>query len=74
MNAPTTARTMATSSSPFGCARSATGTTARKAVCPDGLRLVGLSHTANRGLCLSGGPTWSGAYEVVKDESYVSSD
>src|SRR5262249_34036407 len=27
---------------------------ARKAVCPDGQRLVGLSHTGNRGLCTPG--------------------
>lgn len=47
---------------------------ARKAACPDGLRLAGLSHTGNRGLCRSGGPVWSGAYEVVKDESHVSPD
>lgn len=47
---------------------------ARKTACPDGLRLIGLSHTGNRGLCRSGGPIWSGAYEAVKDESHVSSD
>ncbi|WP_202873580.1 glycoside hydrolase family 5 protein [Kribbella speibonae] len=49
-------------------------TGARKAACPDGLRLAGLSHTGNRGLCRSGGPVWSGAYEVVHDESHVSPD
>ncbi|MDL2075627.1 cellulase family glycosylhydrolase [Streptomyces sp. GXMU-J15] len=46
---------------------------ARKAVCPDGQRLLGLSHTGNRGLCsdvgLSSGPT--GGYEVVLDERHV---
>ncbi|MFD7156184.1 glycoside hydrolase family 5 protein [Kribbella sp. NPDC059898] len=47
---------------------------ARKAACPDGLRLVGLSHTGNRGLCRSGGPVMSSAYEVVHDESHVSED
>ncbi|MEU3774151.1 cellulase family glycosylhydrolase [Streptomyces sp. NPDC032472] len=45
---------------------------ARKAVCPDGARLAGLSHTGGRGLCTdadlraaAGGPT------VVRDEAYV---
>ncbi|MEU4194938.1 cellulase family glycosylhydrolase [Kribbella sp. NPDC026611] len=47
---------------------------ARKGACPDDLRLIGLSHTGNRGLCRSGGPTPSGAYEVVRDERNVSSD
>ncbi|MGZ0151812.1 glycoside hydrolase family 5 protein [Kribbella sp. WER1] len=47
---------------------------ARKAACPDGLRLAGLAHTGNRGLCRSGGPAWSGAYEVVRDDSHVSDD
>ncbi|MEH0520784.1 cellulase family glycosylhydrolase [Streptomyces stelliscabiei] len=48
---------------------------ARKAVCPDGSRLVGLSHTGNRGLCsnVSGGPVWDPAagHRVVVDERYV---
>jgi endoglucanase len=56
---------------------------ARKAACPDGLRLIGLSHTGNRGLCTDAtgndaaaggsGDLWaaSGAYTVVRDESYV---
>ncbi|WP_371404285.1 glycoside hydrolase family 5 protein [Kribbella sp. NBC_00662] len=47
---------------------------ARKAACPDGLRMIGLSHTANRGLCRSGGPTPSSSYEAVKDERHVSTD
>jgi endoglucanase len=47
---------------------------ARKAACPDGTRLIGLSHTANRGLCRSGGATWVGGHEVVKDQRYVSPD
>ncbi|WP_427889964.1 glycoside hydrolase family 5 protein [Kribbella sp. GL6] len=47
---------------------------ARKAACPDGLRLVGLSHTGNRGFCRSGGPAGSGSYDVVHDESHVSED
>ncbi|MEU4620743.1 cellulase family glycosylhydrolase [Actinoplanes sp. NPDC023801] len=48
---------------------------ARKAACPDGQRLIGLSHTGNRGLCtdFSGAVSWS-AYQVVKDERYVSHD
>jgi endoglucanase len=48
---------------------------ARKAVCPDGQRLIGLSHTGNRGLCTDFGRpvSWS-AYQVVKDERYVSRD
>lgn len=48
---------------------------ARKAVCPDGQRLLGLSHTGNRGLCsdVSAGPVWApaGAHEVVTDERHV---
>ncbi|MGC5564959.1 glycoside hydrolase family 5 protein [Streptomyces sp. FR-108] len=48
---------------------------ARKAVCPDGQRLLGLAHTGNRGLCsdvTTGAPAASGGgYEVVKDERYV---
>ncbi|MBP5888557.1 glycoside hydrolase family 5 protein [Streptomyces scabiei] len=48
---------------------------ARKAVCPDGLRLLGLSHTGNRGLCsdVSAGPGWDPAagHRVVVDERYV---
>lgn len=47
---------------------------ARKAACPDGLRLVGLSHTGNRGLCTSGGPVAVSTYEVVRDERHVSPD
>ncbi|MGW6011413.1 glycoside hydrolase family 5 protein [Streptomyces sp. NPDC055210] len=48
---------------------------ARKAVCPDGQRLLGLGHTGNRGLCsdTTTGPlaNAAGAPEVVKDERYV---
>ena len=48
---------------------------ARKAVCPDGRRLIGLSHTGNRGLCsnVSVGPVWdpAAAPKVVVDERYV---
>lgn len=48
---------------------------ARKAVCPDGQRLLGLAHTGNRGLCsdVTAGPLWdpAGGHQVVKDERYV---
>ncbi|MET8216111.1 cellulase family glycosylhydrolase [Streptomyces hirsutus] len=48
---------------------------ARKAVCPDGQRLLGLSHTGNRGLCsdVTAGPLWApaGGHEVVVDERHV---
>jgi aryl-phospho-beta-D-glucosidase BglC (GH1 family) len=48
---------------------------AYKAACPDGLRLVGLSHTSGRGLCTDTGVTdlrASGAGQtVVTDERYV---
>ncbi|MFJ2301380.1 glycoside hydrolase family 5 protein [Streptomyces sp. NPDC087787] len=48
---------------------------ARKAVCPDGQRLLGLSHTGSRGLCadVSTGPLGNpaGAHEVVVDERHV---
>ena len=48
---------------------------ARKAACPDGERLAGLSHTGNRGLCTDGEVTWAGgAPTVVRDESYVDTD
>jgi endoglucanase len=46
---------------------------ARKAVCPDGQRLAGLSHTGNRGLC-TGAPSAAGDHTVVRDESYVDAD
>jgi endoglucanase len=48
---------------------------ARKAVCPDGQRLIGLSHTGNRGLCADTGRavSWT-AYQVVKDDRNVSRD
>jgi hypothetical protein len=46
---------------------------ARKAACPDGQRLAGLSHTGNRGLCTDA-PSSGGGYTVVRDESYVDSD
>ncbi|MFY1632129.1 glycoside hydrolase family 5 protein [Solwaraspora sp. WMMB335] len=48
---------------------------ARKAACPDGQRLIGLSHTGNRGLCTDTDATdlWSatGRYDVVVDERHV---
>ncbi|MDQ7906238.1 cellulase family glycosylhydrolase [Phytohabitans sp. ZYX-F-186] len=48
---------------------------ARKAACPDGQRLAGLSHTGNRGLCTDTGAAglWppSAGYEVVVDERHV---
>lgn len=48
---------------------------ARKAACPDGQRLLGLSHTGNRGLCsdVTAGPLWApaGGHEVVRDERHV---
>ncbi|WP_328874209.1 glycoside hydrolase family 5 protein [Streptomyces sp. NBC_00287] len=48
---------------------------ARKAVCPDGQRLLGLSHTGNRGLCSDVGfSVGSGAHEVVVDERHVRQD
>ncbi|MFF3768208.1 glycoside hydrolase family 5 protein [Streptomyces sp. NPDC001922] len=48
---------------------------ARKAACPDGQRLIGLSHTGARGLCTDtaardGAPA-DGGYEVVRDERHV---
>ncbi|GAA0523664.1 hypothetical protein GCM10011581_39730 [Saccharopolyspora subtropica] len=49
---------------------------ARKAVCPDGLRLVGLSHTGSRGLCSDSGAVadWTAGYQVVRDERHVTED
>ncbi|MFD5497886.1 glycoside hydrolase family 5 protein [Streptomyces sp. NPDC127091] len=48
---------------------------ARKAVCPDGQRLLGLSHTGNRGLCsdVTAGPLGdpAGGHRVVTDERHV---
>nr|WP_254705953.1 cellulase family glycosylhydrolase [Streptomyces vilmorinianum] len=45
---------------------------ARKAVCPDGSRLAGLSHTGGRGLCASSGlRAGTGGHTVVRDESHV---
>ncbi|MFJ4790661.1 glycoside hydrolase family 5 protein [Streptomyces sp. NPDC088794] len=48
---------------------------ARKAACPDGQRLLGLSHTGNRALCsdVTAGALWApaGAHEVVVDERHV---
>ncbi|MFC4506858.1 MULTISPECIES: glycoside hydrolase family 5 protein [Streptomyces] len=48
---------------------------ARKAVCPDGQRLLGLSHTGNRGLCsdVTAGPLGdpAGGQVAVVDERYV---
>ncbi|MDH6126450.1 cellulase family glycosylhydrolase [Kitasatospora sp. GP82] len=49
---------------------------ARKATCPDGERLTGLSHTLGRGLCTDAtagdlrSPT-DASYTVVRDERYV---
>ncbi|MFJ9591109.1 glycoside hydrolase family 5 protein [Streptomyces acidicola] len=48
---------------------------ARKAACPDGQRLLGLSHTGNRGLCtnVTRDRLWdpAGGQTVVTDERYV---
>ncbi|NUK52365.1 cellulase family glycosylhydrolase [Streptomyces lunaelactis] len=46
---------------------------ARKAVCPDGQRLLGLSHTGNRGLCSDVSTVLDavGGHEVVVDERHV---
>jgi hypothetical protein len=45
---------------------------ARKAVCPDGQRLLGLSHTGNRGLCSDIGSSWGASgHEVVVNERHV---
>ncbi|MFJ3666834.1 glycoside hydrolase family 5 protein [Streptomyces sp. NPDC090106] len=48
---------------------------ARKAVCPDGQRLLGLSHTGNRGLCsdVTATALWAAAdgHEKVVDERHV---
>ncbi|MFI8089383.1 glycoside hydrolase family 5 protein [Streptomyces sp. NPDC086080] len=48
---------------------------ARKAACPDGERLLGISHTGNRGLCsdVTAGHLWdpAGRHEVVRDERHV---
>jgi hypothetical protein len=48
---------------------------ARKATCPDGQRLIGLSHTGNRGLCTDAGsqPQWD-TYRTARDESFVDTD
>ncbi len=46
---------------------------ARKGVCPDGQRVVGLAHTGNRGLCTGSWPAATG-YVVVRDESHVDTD
>ena len=48
---------------------------ARKASCPDGQRLIGLSHTGFRGLCTdAGGALGAGTAEVVWDERHVTAD
>jgi endoglucanase len=52
---------------------------ALKATCPDGMRLIGLSRGANRGLCTDKGyepDLWLAARptQVVKDESFVDQD
>ncbi len=46
---------------------------ARKGACPDGQRIIGLSHTGNRGLCTGSWPAPS-ELVVVRDESYVDKD
>ncbi|KAJ7033600.1 cellulase [Mycena alexandri] len=49
-----------------------------KAMCPDGLRLTGLSHGSTRGLCsdVTFGNLWSSSHanEVVFDERHVTND
>ncbi|MFG1606717.1 glycoside hydrolase family 5 protein [Actinoplanes sp. NPDC049265] len=62
----------------FNASRPVTGdwdVGARKAACPDGQRLIGLSHTGNRGLCTDtgGGIAWT-SFAVVTDERYVTAD
>ncbi|MGP4019554.1 cellulase family glycosylhydrolase [Saccharopolyspora sp. 5N708] len=49
---------------------------ARKTACPDGQRLIGLSHTGSRGLCSSTGGAGQrdAGYEVVRDERHVTDD
>jgi endoglucanase len=49
---------------------------ARKAACPDGQRLTGISHTGNRGLCTDGDLTWppNATAEVIRDERHVDTD
>ncbi|KAJ7240469.1 cellulase [Mycena rebaudengoi] len=51
---------------------------ASKGVCPDNLRLIGLSHSSKRGLCTDNffGSLWASdrAVEVVFDERYVRDD
>ncbi|MDR7276780.1 glycoside hydrolase family 5 protein [Catenuloplanes atrovinosus] len=48
---------------------------ARKAACPDGQRLIGLSHSGNRGLCTDvSGIGTTAAYQVVTDERHVTPD
>ncbi|MGW7193960.1 glycoside hydrolase family 5 protein, partial [Streptomyces sp. NPDC054838] len=45
---------------------------ARKAVCPDGAMLTGLSHTGGRGLCTGSDlRAPAGGHTVVRDETYV---
>ncbi|MFJ7261195.1 glycoside hydrolase family 5 protein [Streptomyces globosus] len=45
---------------------------ARKAVCPDGSRLAGLSHTGGRGLCSTSDlRAAAGRHTVVPDEAHV---
>jgi endoglucanase len=46
---------------------------ARKASCPDGQRVIGLSHTGNRGLC-TGNWQLPASYAIVRDETYVDTD
>lgn len=46
---------------------------ARKGACPDGQRVIGLSHTGNRGLC-TGSLAAPTVFVVVRDESHVDTD
>ncbi|HWO60053.1 MAG TPA: cellulase family glycosylhydrolase [Umezawaea sp.] len=46
---------------------------ARKGVCPDGQRVIGLAHTGNRGLC-TGGWGVPSSFVTVRDESFVDVD
>ncbi|SDS92153.1 glycoside hydrolase family 5 protein [Actinoplanes derwentensis] len=48
---------------------------ARKAVCADGQRLIGMSHTGNRGLCTDTvtAATWT-THQVITDDRHVTSD
>jgi len=52
---------------------------ARKAACPDNMRLIGMSRSLNRGLCTDavyGDQLWNPSKDtvVVRDQTYVSTD